>query len=167
MQRGADSPRVGPHTMKDLAATASGTTPADPETAFALLTDLPGYPGWYPSGVRDVSILERDDQTDAATKVKATLHASVGPINRDFKLHLRVVTRTAELVELTRLPKEPRDREEMQVSWRLAPAGAPAGGTTITIAVTARLSIPPLVPVGGVADSMAKGFLHAALQQLG
>jgi ribosome-associated toxin RatA of RatAB toxin-antitoxin module len=153
--------------MKDLAATATGTTPADRAAVFALLSDFESYPRWYPSGVRGAEVLERDPDTGKPTKVKTTLYAKVGPISREFKLHLKVITRELELVDMQRLPKDPRDHEEMQVTWNLVPATVVSpGGTAITVALKARLSIPPLVPVGGVADSMAKGFLNAALRAL-
>jgi hypothetical protein len=164
MHRRARSHRVAP--VKDLAASTTGTTPADPQTVFAKLIEIDAYPVWYPSGVRAAEVLESDPATGRPTKVKVTLHASVGPINRDFKLHLKVLTREPELIDMQRLPKSSDDREEMQVAWRLRPAGAPAGGTSITVELTARLSIPALVPTGGVADGMAKGFLNAALQAL-
>jgi hypothetical protein len=149
--------------MKDLAATATGETTATIERTFALLADLEGYPRWYPSGILAAEVLERDSG-GAVTKVKTTLHAAVGPLVRDFRLHLAVSTEEPQRVTLERLPKDPRDREEMEVSWRLA---VTPGGTRVTVELRARLSIPPLLPVGGVADGIARGFLNAALAALG
>jgi ribosome-associated toxin RatA of RatAB toxin-antitoxin module len=151
--------------MKDLGATASGQTTASIEDCFAQLSDLESYPRWYPTGVRGSEVLERDADGKPTT-VKTTLHISVGPMNRDFKVHLAVTAREPDFIDLKRLPKSSGDREEMQVTWRLSPAGDGAGGTHIRVDLKARLSVPPLLPVGGVADGLAKGFLNAALDSL-
>ena len=127
-----------------------------------MLANVEGYPGWYPEGVRSAEVLERDP-AGVPTRVKATLHIAQGPIQRDFKVHLSVTLREPELIALERIPHGAGDREQMSVTWRLA-AGS---GTALTVELAARLSIPAFMPVGGLADSMARGFLDAAVAQLG
>jgi ribosome-associated toxin RatA of RatAB toxin-antitoxin module len=151
-----------PGAMKNLGATAKGETAASIEDVYALVADLEGYPRWYPSGVRATEVLEREAD-GTPSKVKTTLHASVGPINRDFKIHAQIERHEPDRVAMRRLPKGSSDHEEMEVVWRLAPDGA---GTRVEVELKARLSIPPLVPTGGIADGLARGFLNAALNEL-
>jgi Polyketide cyclase / dehydrase and lipid transport len=149
--------------MKSLAASAAGQAGVSIEECYAKLLDVESYPRWYPSGVLAAEALERDGE-GRLTRAKTTLHVAVGPLVRDFKLHVAVRTERPTLIELRRLPKDARDREEMVVTWwlrELAPAQ-----TRIEVDLKASLSIPPFLPVGGVADSIAGGFLAAALRAL-
>ena len=150
--------------MKDLAATVTGTTSASVEDCFALLSDFESYPRWFPNGVTAAEVLERDPASNDPSKIKTTLHVAQGPLVRDFKVHMAVTLQRPQLIELRRLPKEPSDREEMAVVWRLRDEN---GATEVEAGLNARLSIPPFLPVGGIADTMARGFLNAALAQLG
>lgn len=150
--------------MKELNASAAGTAEAPIEECFELLSDFERYPEWLPDAVRAAQVLERDPSSGRVVKIKTTLHASQGPIQRDFKLHMAVTLSRPELIELRRLPKEPTDREEMLVRWRLA--GGASDGTRLAAELTARLDIPAFLPVGGLAQSMADRFLAAALRQL-
>jgi hypothetical protein len=150
--------------MKDLAATATGTTPTPIEECYALLSDFERYPDWFPDGIKAAEILEQGPDGEPV-KIKTTLHVAHGPIVRDFKVHMAVTGRRPELIELRRLPKEPSgDHEEILVSWRLSDQD---GGTEIEAGLRASLDIPRFLPIGGLADSMARGFLDAALAQLG
>ena len=65
-------------------------------------------------------------------------------------------------MSLSRIPHRPGDNERLSVAWALS------GGdrTTIDVAMHANLSIPGFVPVGGLAESVAQGFLDAALAEL-
>ena len=149
--------------MKELSARAAGTTQASPEQVFAVLTDYESYPSWYPSAVRGAEILERDPESGDPTKVKVTLYASVGPLNREFRLWLAVTKDPFTTVELARIPKDPNDREEMEVTWAIAADGS---GSMLSVDLRARLNLPPLLPTGGVPERFAKGFLAAALDAL-
>lgn len=151
--------------MKQLNASAAGTAGASVHECFELLSDFERYPEWLPDEVRAAQILERDPASGRVVKIKTTLHASQGPIQRDFKLHMAVTLSRPELIELRRLPKEPSDREEMLVRWRLGNGGEE--GTRLAAELKARLDIPGFLPVGGLAQSMADRFLAAALRQLG
>ncbi len=54
--------------------------------------------------------------------------------------------------------------EHMVVSWALAEDGA--AGTQLTVELQAALNLPPFLPVGAIAQSVADGFLAAALAKL-
>jgi len=149
--------------MKDLAATATGTTPTPIEECYAVLSDFERYPAWFPDSIKAAEILEQGPDGQP-TRIKTTLHVAQGPIVRDFKVHMAVTVRRPELIELRRLPKEPSDHEQILVSWRLSDRD---GGTEIEAGLRASLNIPRFLPVGGLAESMARGFLDAALVQFG
>jgi hypothetical protein len=148
--------------MKDLTGTATGRTRASIETCYALLSDIGGYPGWFPDGVRAAEVLERDPASGEATRVKTTLHTSVGP-GRDFTLNMGVTRRPPDMVELRRLSHEPSDPEEMTVTWRLSQGPE----TLVELAMAARLDVPRFLPVGGLAQGLADQFMQAALRELG
>jgi hypothetical protein len=119
------------------------------------------YPIWYPAGVTAAEVTERDDG-GLPTRARVNLHVAQGVLVRDFKLNVAVVTRELESVQMSRIPHGPDDREELSVEWGLA------GGeeTQIDVRMSANLSIPRFVPVSGIAESMARGFLDAALAAL-
>jgi ribosome-associated toxin RatA of RatAB toxin-antitoxin module len=147
--------------MKQLSATRSATTPAPLERCFELVSAIDRYPSWYPSAVTSAEVTERDGD-GLPTRARVDLHVAHGFLVRDFKLNVAVVTRKLESVEMSRIPHGPGDREELSVAWALA-GGAP---TQIEVRMYANLSIPGLVPVGGLAESVAGGFLDAALTAL-
>jgi hypothetical protein len=89
---------------------------------------------------------------------------AVGPIVKDFDLVLAITVEDGRTVKLTRLPNHPGDEERFDVTWRLAEAGA---GTRIRLEVRATLSVPRFVPVGGIGDRLAEGFVSAATKALG
>ncbi len=149
--------------MKKISANATRQTAATPEAAYALLVDLEGYPRWYPDGVSEAEINNRNAD-GTPTQGKARLKISVGPIQREFKVWTKIVTEPLKLVELSRIPHDDRDRERLTVRWKLAPSGS---GTTLTVEIDAELSIPPFMPVGSVAPTIAGGFADAAARALG
>jgi ribosome-associated toxin RatA of RatAB toxin-antitoxin module len=146
--------------MKDLSATATGTAQAPIERVFERLSDIECYPDWYPSGVKHAEVLERGPDGEIV-KVKTTLAVAQGPIQRDFKLHMAVSMDPPRTIDLRRLPKSSDDHEQMRVIWRLAEDSPER--TRITVDLSAALSIPRFMPVGGIADSLAQGFLRAAV----
>lgn len=150
--------------MKHLEASASTTVAAPLERAYELLADVERYPTWYPEVVRTVDVVERSAPVGAVRRARTRLHASLGPIERDFDLLLRVETAGPDLVRLARVPHEPDDPERFEVTWRL---GAQAALIRIDLALVADLDVPRLVPVGGLGDSIARGFVEAAARALG
>src|SRR5205085_11006139 len=107
--------------------------------SFALLSDVEGYPGWYPDVVRRVHVLERDAQ-QRARRARATLHVAYGPLVRDFDLVLAVKLAPPTTVGLERIPHEPRDQETFKVTWRVS-ENSP---TTIAVQLEAHLPVPRL-----------------------
>jgi ribosome-associated toxin RatA of RatAB toxin-antitoxin module len=148
--------------VKELHARAGTAVSASAEQTVALLRAVEDYPSWYPDGVRAVEVLERDGD-GLATKVKATLHVASGPLVRDFRLTLAVTTPDAATVRLARQPHDTRDPERFDVTWRVVDRG----GVRIELALDANLSVPRLLPVGGVGESLAQGFVGAAARALG
>ena len=148
--------------MKDLHGSASQPVNAAPQRCLELLADVESYPRWYPEVVRRIEVVKRD-AAGAAQQVHAILHAAVGPINRDLELRLGV-TRGAETVVLARVAHEGSDRERFEVNWRVVSAGAQQA--RIELSLVASLDVPKLLPVGGLADTLATGFVGAAVREL-
>ncbi len=144
--------------MKELHGSASASVSASAQASFDLLADVEGYPNWYPEAVRRVEVLERSGDR-RATRARAVLHVAYGPLVRDFDLTLAVAGEAPRWVKLTRLPNEPSDPEQFEVRWRIAPE-------RIEVELDATLSVPRLVPVGGIGESVAAGFVAAAARTL-
>jgi hypothetical protein len=148
--------------MKELHGTASASVAVPIEECFALVEAVDRYPAWYPDVVREAEVLGRDDGGHP-TRTRATLRASVGPMVREFHLSLAVTVEPFITVRLTRVPHDSSDPERFEVIWRLQQGGE----TRIHLTLDANLSVPRLVPVGGIGDSMAAGFVAAAATALG
>ena len=147
--------------MKDLHGEAARPVSASPQRSLDLLSDLEGYPRWYPDVVRRVDVLQRDGEL--VKQARVTLHAAIGPINRDLELVLSVA-RTPDTVTLARVRNERSDRERFEVAWRARPTGADQ--TRLELALDASLDLPRLLPTGGLADTLAAGFVEAAAREL-
>ena len=147
--------------MKELHARASIQVAASEAETLAFLRAVEDYPRWYPDGVRSVSVLEQDDE-GAATQVRATLHIAQGPLVRDFGLTLSVTTPGPDTIALRRQRHGAGDQEQFDVTWRVI------GGASVRIelALDANLSVPRFLPVGGVAEGLAQGFVGAAATAL-
>jgi hypothetical protein len=148
--------------VKELRGAASGTVDAPLGEAFALLAALEDYPRWHPDVVKHVEVLERGDDGQPR-RARTALHVAYGPLVRDFNLVMAVTVEPERLVGLKRIPHGSDDPEEFAVTWRLE---EPAG-TRITLELLASLSVPRLLPVGGIGDSFARGFVDAAARELG
>jgi len=149
--------------VKELSGSATGTTNASREEALALFAAVDAYPRWHPDVVKEVDVLERDSQGQA-TKARTKLHVRHGPITRDFDLTMAVqVDSPGGTVMLSRIPHHGRDGEKFDVTWRLSGAGP----TQIRLDLAANLDVPRIVPLGGVGDAMAAGFVNSATRELG
>ncbi len=148
--------------MKDLHGEASRTVGASVQQCLALLEDVAAYPSWYPDVVRGIEVLE-EDGAGAVIRARAKLHAAAGPISRDLSVVLGVV-RAPDRVTLSRVAHERTDRERFSVDWRVAPASTDRA--RIDLALDASLDVPRLVPLGGIGDAMAGGFVDAAARAL-
>jgi hypothetical protein len=120
-----------------------------------------GYPSWYPDVVRSVDVVERDP-TGQPTRAHAKLHLAQGPLAKDFDLLIAVAVQPPSTVRLTRVPHEPSDDERFEVNWYVdAPAHA-----RIRVELHASLSVPRFLPIGGIGDAVADGFVTAAARAL-
>jgi hypothetical protein len=133
------------------------------EDCFALVEDVEGYPRWHPEVVRHVEVIERDGEGHPV-RARTTLHVARGPLVKDFRLVMQVAAQRPRSLTLTRIRNEPSDGEQFEVRWSLQEA---VSGTQIGLNVAANLSVPRLVPVGGIGDAMAEGFVDAAARALG
>jgi Polyketide cyclase / dehydrase and lipid transport len=148
--------------VKRLNATADTAVRASPAACLRLLEAVDRYPEWYPEVVRKVTVLARDAGA-LASKVEARLHVSRGPLSRDLELMLEVSTDEPLEIRLTRLPYDPTDQEEFELIWRVEAASS---ATRIGLELAANLDLPRALPLGGVGEAMAQGFLAAAARAL-
>jgi hypothetical protein len=147
--------------MKELHGTATAVVTAPLPECVALLEAVDRYPSWHPEVVKEVTVLDRDD-TGRVTRANATLHVAVGPLTRDFHLEFDVSVQPPGAVTLRRVPHQASDKEEFDVAWRVEDVG----DTRISLRLDANLSVPRLMPLGGVGDSLAQGFVGAAVRAL-
>ncbi len=148
--------------VKEIHGSSSAAVSVPIEDCFALLLAVERYPSWYPEAVREVEVVQRRADGDPAM-VRATLLAAIGPVAREFHLLLAVEASRPQTVRLTRVPHDPSDRERFEVTWRLERAA----DTRIRVRLAANLSVPRMLPVGGVGDAMASGFVRAAARAVG
>jgi Polyketide cyclase / dehydrase and lipid transport len=147
--------------MKELRGAAGATVDAPIERCFELLRAVDAYPSWYPEVVKSVQVMERDAEGEPA-RVQTILHLAQGPLARDFDLLMTVTAQRPTTVDLSRVPHERGDEERFQVVWKLSGQGS----TRIGLDLRANLSVPRFVPLGGIGDSVAQGFVAAAVRQL-
>ena len=147
--------------MKALEGTAATTVAATPEACFELVAAVDGYPTWYPEVIRSAEVLERSP-AGWPSRARATAHVAVSGLARDFDLLLDVTQEEGREVRLIRVRNEPSDPERFKVVWRIAPAPA----TRLELELAATLDVPRLVPLGGVGDRLAQGFVDAARRAL-
>ena len=146
--------------MKELRGSARTSVPATPERCIALFEAVEAYPSWYPEVVQELTVLERDDD-GRPTRVQTTLHVAKGPITKDFHLVLAVVSDRRSEVALTRVKHPGSGNEEFEATWHVTDPGA-----EISLDLAASLDVPRLLPVGGIGDALAEGFVAAAANQL-
>jgi Polyketide cyclase / dehydrase and lipid transport len=147
--------------MKDLHGSARSGVPASPERAIALFEAVDRYPSWYPDVVQEVTVLERA-QNGRPSRVETTLHVARGPIVKDFHLVLAVTSDGRSEVKLARVPQASSGDEQFEAAWRVREAS----GTEIALHIAASLDVPRFLPVGGIGDAMAEGFVAAAANEL-
>jgi ribosome-associated toxin RatA of RatAB toxin-antitoxin module len=147
--------------VKELSGTATAAVAAPAEECLALLAAVDRYPTWHPEVVRHVDVLDRD-AAGQPTRVKTKLHLSQGPLSKDFDLDMAVVVHPPSAVQLFRVANEPGDEERFEVTWHVeAPAHA-----QLRLELRANLSVPRFLPLGGIGDAVADGFVNAAARAL-
>lgn len=147
--------------MKELRGSASATVAASVQDCLALLLDIEAYPQWYPDVVRRVEIA-RPATDEEPVLARTTVHLGVGPIRRDFNLVMEVSSGTPDLVRLTRAAHDASDPEELSLTWHVIGKGLRE--TELAVEVRARLELPRLLPLQGIGDLVAQGFVSAARQ---
>lgn len=149
--------------MKELSATATGTSPKPIEHCYFHLLNVERYPEWYPDGVKSVTVLERGADGVPA-KVDAVLAAVAGPLRKQFDVRLAVEPERPTLIALARVADDRGDHELLTITWLLR--DLVDQGTEINVELGARLDVPLFLPVDPVAREVANGFLQAALASL-
>lgn len=94
-------------------------------------------------------------------RARTKLHVSRGPLVKDFDLILAIVIQPPATVKLARPTNDP-SQQQFGVTWRLQEGE----GTRINLNLDANLRVPRFLPVGGIGNSMAKGFVAAARRAL-
>jgi hypothetical protein len=143
--------------MKELRGTAMALVPAPLASCLALVEAVDGYPTWYPDVVRTVDVLERDAR-GLPRRARTKLHLSVGPLTKDFDLLMAVTVESPATVRLVKVG----GTAKFDVIWRLHDGEK----TRLALELDANLDVPRFVPIGGVGDSVAQGFISAASAEL-
>lgn len=146
--------------MRDLTGAASERVAVSRERCAAFLAAVDRYPDWYPEVVQAVDVLERDG-TGQPTRARTKLHVMAGPVARDFDLVMAVDVHHADTVKLTRV-SDSGSQQQFDVTWRLRGNGE----TSIDLELHANINAPRFMPLGGIGDSIARGFVTAATVEL-
>lgn len=159
------TPRRELHTlrceMRDLRGTAGTLVASGMDDCFDLLRAVDRYPDWYPEVVREVEVLDCD-AAGRPTRARTQLHIARGPLVHDFDLLMAVVAERPRTVTLAK-EMTGSSRSRFGVAWRLRDAG----GTHIDLDLDASLNVPRFMPLGGIGDSIASGFVAAAARAVG
>ena len=147
--------------MKELHGSASAAVDAPADKCMALFEAVDRYPEWHPEVVHEVDVLERDD-AGHPIRIRTKLHLARGPLVKDFNLMLGVASDGTRQVKLTRVRDRDSGREQFDVTWLVQDSGA----TRIRLDLGASLDVPRFLPVGGIGDGMAEGFVAAAVKAL-
>jgi len=147
--------------MKHLHGTAQAAIAVPIEECVAFLADLEAYPSWYPDVVREVEVVESGED-GLPLRAETKLHLSYGPVSRDIDLLLAVRVRRPGLVQLTHVPRGSSSGASFDATWRLEDHA----GTHLELELDATMPLPRLVPLGGVGNAFAAGFMQAAVGRL-
>ncbi len=130
------------------------------EKCMEFLAAVDRYPDWYPDVVQQVDVLDRDPD-GRPTRARTKLHVMAGPVARDFDLVMAVVVQQPDTVKLTRV-SDSGSEQQFDVTWRLRDNG----DTRIDLELHANIDAPRFLPLGGIGDSIANGFVTAATGEL-
>ncbi len=147
--------------MKHLQGAAQASVSVPIEECLAFLAALEAYPSWYPDVVKGVEVLESGED-GVPLRAHTKLHLAYGPVSRDLDLLLAVRVRRPGLVQLTQVPRGPSSGASFDATWRLEDRA----GTQLELELDATMPIPRLVPLTGIGDAFATGFMQAAVARL-
>jgi ribosome-associated toxin RatA of RatAB toxin-antitoxin module len=135
---------------------------AAPADVYAVVEDVETYPEWM-TGVQGVDVHERGP--DGRVSV-ARIHMELPiPVVKGGFAFTGAVDRTPpSRVTLRRKPSREGDEQALTVDWRLEPEGS---GTRVRLEMDATVDVPRFAPLGGPADSMARGFADALVERVG
>jgi hypothetical protein len=146
--------------VKELSGSAYSAVDATVARCMALLEAVDSYPEWHPEVVQEVEVLARND--GHPTRVRTKLHLARGPLVKDFNLVMAVASDGRRQVRLTKVRDAHSGPEQFEVTWLVEDTGP----TLIRLDLSASLDVPRFLPVGGVGDGMAEGFVAAAVKAL-
>jgi Polyketide cyclase / dehydrase and lipid transport len=147
--------------MKELSGSAYSAVDATVDRCMALLEAVDGYPEWHPDVVHEVEVLARND-AGHPTRVRTKLHVARGPLVKDFNLVMSVASDGTRQVRLTKVQDVHSGPEQFEVTWLVEDTGP----TLVRLDLAASLDVPRFLPVGGVGDGLAQGFVAAAVKEL-
>jgi hypothetical protein len=147
--------------MKHLTGTAQADVGVPIEECLTFLASLEAYPDWYPDVVREVEVVE-SGKDGLPLSAETKLHLAYGPVSRDLDLLLAVKVSRPGLVQLTHVPRGPSSGASFNATWHLHERD----GTELELELDATMPVPRLVPLGGVGDAFASGFMQAAVGRL-
>jgi carbon monoxide dehydrogenase subunit G len=137
--------------MKELRGSATALVDAPLDACLALVEAVDRYPDWHPE------VVERDGD-GVPSRARTELHVEVGPLKTDFDLLMAVTVEPPGTVKLVKVGGSAK----FNVIWRLESGG----GTRLSLDLDANLEVPRFLPLGGVGDSLAHGFVSAASEEL-
>jgi hypothetical protein len=146
--------------MRELQGFAFAAVDAPPDKCMALLEAVDRYPEWHLDVVQEVEVLARND--GHPTRVRTKLHLARGPLVKNFNLVMAVASDRMRQVKLTKVRDVDSGPEQFEVTWLVEDTGP----TLIRLDLSANLDVPRFLPVGGVGDGMAEGFVAAAVKEL-
>lgn len=146
--------------MRELTGTATERVAAARERCLSFLAAVDRYPEWYPDVVQRVDVLERE-AGGQPSRARTKLHVMAGPVARDFDLVMAVDVQRPDTVKLTRVSDSGSD-QKFDVTWRLGEDRE----TRIEVELYANINAPRFLPLGGIGDAIARGFVTAATAEL-
>jgi hypothetical protein len=146
--------------MRELTGTATDHVAVAREQCISFLAAVDRYPDWYPDMVQSVEVLDRDGD-GRPTRARTKLHVMAGPVAKDFDLVMSVGVHRPDTVKLTRV-SDSGSQQRFDVTWRLREEGE----TRIELELYANINAPRFLPLGGIGDSIARGFVTAAAVEL-
>ena len=147
--------------MKHLHGNAQATVAVGIDECLGFLAALDAYPSWYPDVVREVEVV-KTGKGGLPARAETKLHLSWGPVSRDLELLLAVRVERPGLVQSSHVSRGPSSGASFDATWRLEDRA----GTELELELDATMPVPGLVPLGGVGDAFAEGFMEAAVRGL-
>ena len=147
--------------MKRLHGNARASVGVGIDECLGFLAALDAYPSWYPDVVREVEVVETGEG-GLPLRAETKLHLSWGPVSRDLDLLLAVRVQRPGLVQLSHVTRGQSTGASFEATWRLEDRAE----THLELELDATMPVPGLVPLGGVGDAFADGFMEAAVRGL-